>query len=412
MLEAGGDKAFRLGRDEIALCARPMGRAEARAGDRADSPSRRVLDGDLSVGRTCRCTSLPPARSSPPESGPRPFTAIVRASMPGLLACRSTDSPRPYWKPRHPCNAHPPSGWAISRRACRPDRLAVDGCSLPSSACRSRARRLPMRAWSRRRAREIPDPRCAGGSATRCGQPGHGGRPRAVYDRVPRGGTRPLDRQGAEGVYAIGPRPGRGEGARHRVRWRTAPRARDAVALDVWRGSTGCRPPRAGSSRGICRRSCTASVVSRSVDRGGRLWRTDNGLQDLTDFIKALEAQGNSCASRAGVAGPESPRSRPRGQGTARAPLRERLRLVDAGGDQLFASRRVLTLWNPPTTSGTRGLSSSWIRSPRRPDGKVEGDPEVHGARLRLPKTVRSAPCQEIVETGAVDLTRLPVLQC
>ena len=53
---------------------------------------------------------------------------------------------------------------------------------------------------------------------------------------------------------------------------------------------------------------------------------------------------------------------------------------------------------------------------PKPPEGilgKLSALPKIADLASVFPKTVRSAPCQEIVETGeAVDLGRLPVLQC
>ncbi|MGH9318150.1 MAG: menaquinone biosynthesis decarboxylase [Thermoanaerobaculia bacterium] len=53
---------------------------------------------------------------------------------------------------------------------------------------------------------------------------------------------------------------------------------------------------------------------------------------------------------------------------------------------------------------------------PKPPDGfleKLKAIPKVTELAAVFPKTVRSAPCQEVVETGeAVDLQRLPVLTC
>lgn len=53
---------------------------------------------------------------------------------------------------------------------------------------------------------------------------------------------------------------------------------------------------------------------------------------------------------------------------------------------------------------------------PKPPEGwlgKLKALPKVTELASVFPKTVRSAPCQEVVETGdAVDLTRLPVLTC
>jgi 4-hydroxy-3-polyprenylbenzoate decarboxylase len=82
----------------------------------------------------------------------------------------------------------------------------------------------------------------------------------------------------------------------------------------------------------------------------------------------------------------------------------------------LFASRR--------RTLRALGISGweEWderlepLLDPKPPEGfleKLKTIPKLTDLAQVFPKTVRSAPCQEVVETGdAVDLTRLPVLTC
>jgi 4-hydroxy-3-polyprenylbenzoate decarboxylase len=82
----------------------------------------------------------------------------------------------------------------------------------------------------------------------------------------------------------------------------------------------------------------------------------------------------------------------------------------------LFASRRrmLAALEIPSYDEWDERLE--FFLDPKPPEGlmeKLKAIPKFTELASVFPKTVRSAPCQEIVETGdAVDLTRLPVLQC
>src|SRR6185503_18052240 len=82
----------------------------------------------------------------------------------------------------------------------------------------------------------------------------------------------------------------------------------------------------------------------------------------------------------------------------------------------LFASRRrmLAALQIPSYEEWEQRLE--FFLDPKPPEGlieKLKAIPRVTELASVFPKTVRSGPCQEIVETGdAVDLTRLPVLQC
>ena len=191
------------------------------------------------AARTCRCTSLPPARSSPQESGPRPFTTIVRASTPDFCSrAGSTDSPRPATgSPGIPCSGSSGSAWAISAACLSPGSGSRwTAAAFPSSTCRSRAWRLPTRGSSRRRARES---RCVGGSAPRCGT-ARAVAGRGDHDRV---SARDAAAGSAEAPRAAHPAGAPRGGRRRHARSRGRPtRACDAVAPTSWRGSLAAGP--------------------------------------------------------------------------------------------------------------------------------------------------------------------------
>jgi 4-hydroxy-3-polyprenylbenzoate decarboxylase len=141
--------------------------------------------------------------------------------------------------------------------------------------------------------------------------------------------------------------------------------------------------------------------------------------KNLTDFIETLEAQGELVRV-----------------GREVSPILEIAEIADravkAGGPallfenvsgsampvaiNLFASRRRML--------SALGISSyeAWeerlefFLDPAPPEGlieKLKAIPKLTELAAVFPKTVRSAPCQEVVETGdAVDLARLPVLKC
>ena len=82
----------------------------------------------------------------------------------------------------------------------------------------------------------------------------------------------------------------------------------------------------------------------------------------------------------------------------------------------LFASRRRMLAALQISSYDEWDERLEFFLDPKPPEGlieKLKAIPRFTELASVFPKTVRSAPCQEIVETGdAVDLTKLPVLQC
>ncbi|HEX5133813.1 MAG TPA: menaquinone biosynthesis decarboxylase [Thermoanaerobaculia bacterium] len=143
------------------------------------------------------------------------------------------------------------------------------------------------------------------------------------------------------------------------------------------------------------------------------------GFRNLTEFLRALEAEGDLVRIRH----PVSPRLEiaeiadrsVKGDGPA-------LLFENVSGSAMpvainvFASRRRML--------AALGLSryEEWdarlepLLDPRPPEGlieKLKTIPKVTELAQIFPKTVRSGPCQEIVETGEeVDLGKLPILTC
>jgi 4-hydroxy-3-polyprenylbenzoate decarboxylase len=142
-------------------------------------------------------------------------------------------------------------------------------------------------------------------------------------------------------------------------------------------------------------------------------------FRNLAEFLRALEANGELVRVRREV----SPRFEiaeiadraVKGDGPA-------LLFENVSGSSmpvainLFAARR--------RTLRALGIGSweEWdarlepLLDPKPPEGfveKLKSIPKLTDLAQVFPKTVRSAPCQEVVETGdAVDLTKLPVLTC
>jgi 4-hydroxy-3-polyprenylbenzoate decarboxylase len=142
-------------------------------------------------------------------------------------------------------------------------------------------------------------------------------------------------------------------------------------------------------------------------------------FRNLAEFLRALEADGELVRVRREV----SPRLEiaeiadraVKGSGPA-------LLFENVTGSSmpvainLFASRR--------RTLRALGIGSweEWdarlepLLDPKPPEGfveKLKSIPKLTDLAQVFPKTVRSAPCQEVVETGdAVDLAKLPVLTC
>lgn len=143
------------------------------------------------------------------------------------------------------------------------------------------------------------------------------------------------------------------------------------------------------------------------------------GFRNLAGFLRALEAEGDLVRIRR----PVSPRLEiseiadrsVKGDGPA-------LLFENVSGSAMpvainvFASRRRML--------AALGLSryEEWdtrlepLLDPRPPEGlleKLKTIPKMTDLAQIFPKTVRSGPCQEVVETGEdVDLGRLPVLTC
>jgi 4-hydroxy-3-polyprenylbenzoate decarboxylase len=141
--------------------------------------------------------------------------------------------------------------------------------------------------------------------------------------------------------------------------------------------------------------------------------------KNLTDFLKELEARGELVR----IAREVSP-------DLEIAEIADRA--VKGGGPallfekvsgsampvaiNLFASRRRMLAALEISSYDEWDERLEFFLDPKPPDGlieKLKAIPKFTELASVFPKTVRSAPCQEIVETGdAVDLTRLPVLKC
>jgi 4-hydroxy-3-polyprenylbenzoate decarboxylase len=82
----------------------------------------------------------------------------------------------------------------------------------------------------------------------------------------------------------------------------------------------------------------------------------------------------------------------------------------------LFASRKRMLLALEISSYDEWDARLDFFLDPRPPEGildKLKAIPRVTELAAVFPKTVRSAPCQEVVETGGdVDLGKLPVLTC
>ena len=242
LLEAGGEKAFRLGSDEIALSCASHG-GEPR---HVRVAGRMLSRGGFSVADLACGADMPmhaPSARALIAAGRRPTALHNNCSGKHaglLLACRLLGlDPAGYWKPGHPlqriiinrlgdfCGV-PVSGIGI----------AVDGCSLPVF-------HLPLsrlafgyaRLLARPRPGEDPDATvrrriCAALWAS----PGMvAGRGRFTTEFLEAGRGRWIGKEGAEGVYAIGLAARKGEKALG-IAFKLedgSTRARDAVALDI-----------------------------------------------------------------------------------------------------------------------------------------------------------------------------------
>jgi L-asparaginase II len=242
LLEGGGEKAFRLGRDEIALlCASHGGEP------RHVRVAGRILDrGGFSAGDLACGAAMPmhePSARALVRAGKRPTALHNNCSGKHaglLLACRLYGfEPAGYWKPRHPLQRiiRKRLGDFCGVPAARIG-LAVDGCSLPVF-------HLPLdrlafayaRLLAPPRPRESPDPavreRLCAAMWDSPGMVAGLGRFTTEFLRAGRGLW--IGKEGAEGVYAIGIAARKGEkalGIAFKLEDGSA-RARDAVALDV-----------------------------------------------------------------------------------------------------------------------------------------------------------------------------------
>ncbi len=242
LLEAGGEKAFRLGDDEIALvCASHGGEP------RHVRVARRMLArGGFSVEDLACGAQLPmhePSARALLASGERPTALHNNCSGKHaglLLACRLYGfEAAGYWKPDHPLQQKIVGrvgdlcGVAVSRIG-----IAVDGCSLPVFY-------LPLSGLALGYARLMATarPEEASGTAVRerirramWESPGMvAGRGRFTTEFLEAGPGRWIGKEGAEGVYAIGLAARKGEkalGIAFKLEDGSS-RARDAVTLDI-----------------------------------------------------------------------------------------------------------------------------------------------------------------------------------
>ncbi len=244
LIVAGGEQAFRLGSDEIALmCASHGGEP------RHVRVARRLLrSGAFSVKDLACGAHLPMHEASARallRRGQEPTALHNNCSGKHaglLLACRLHGfPPQGYWEPSHPIQGE------ISRRLAAfcglpvsEIGIAVDGCSLPvfflplSSLALGYARLV-----ARRRPAESEEESAARERITRAMWESPAmvaGLDRFTTRLLEAGPGRWIGKEGAEGVYAIGIRPrAAGEksvGIAFKMEDGSA-RARDAVALDI-----------------------------------------------------------------------------------------------------------------------------------------------------------------------------------
>src|SRR6059036_1683851 len=140
---------------------------------------------------------------------------------------------------------------------------------------------------------------------------------------------------------------------------------------------------------------------------------------DLSDFIETLEPQGELVRVRREVSPvleiAEIADRAVKGGGPA-------LLFENVSGStmpvaiNLFASRRRMLAALQISSYEEWNERLEFFLDPKPPEWlleKLKAIPKVTELAAVFPKTVRSAPCQEVVETGdAVDLRSLPVLTC
>src|SRR6266511_4034544 len=141
--------------------------------------------------------------------------------------------------------------------------------------------------------------------------------------------------------------------------------------------------------------------------------------KNLSDFIEALEAQGELVRVRREVSPvleiAENADRAVKGEGPA-------LLFENVSGStmpvaiNLYASRRRMLAALQISSYEEWNERLEFFLDPKPPEGlieKLKAIPKVTELTAVFPKTVRSAPCQEVVETGdSVDLASLPVLTC
>ena len=245
LLEAGGEKAFRLGGDEIALmCASHGGEP------RHVRVARRILARGGFDSSDLACGAHPPMEEASARrliaAGRKPTALHNNCSGKHggfLLACRKRglDSSG-YWKPDHPIQKIALSHIARYHGADPASVVtAVDGCSLPVAF-------LPLQSVALAYARLLsrrPAPAGADDLAIRARicrafweSPGMiAGRGRFTTDFLEAGAGAWIGKEGAEGVYAVGlsgGRRGRAIGIAFKMEDGSI-RARDAVCLDLLR---------------------------------------------------------------------------------------------------------------------------------------------------------------------------------
>lgn len=242
LLEAGGERAFRLGDDEIALlCASHGGEP------RHVRVARRLLErGGFAVKDLACGAHLPthePSARALLAAGERPTALHNNCSGKHaglLLACRLHGfEPTGYWKAGHPIQRIIKKrlgrlcGVPVSRIG-----VAVDGCSLPVFHLPlSRLALGYARLVSRPRPGETPDPAVRERICEAMWKsPGMvAGRARFTTEFLEAGPGRWIGKEGAEGVYAIALAGRKGEralGIAFKLEDGSA-RARDSVALDI-----------------------------------------------------------------------------------------------------------------------------------------------------------------------------------
>lgn len=242
LLDAGGEKAFRLGSDEIALaCASHGGEP------RHVAVARRLLErGGFRVRHLACGAHLPmhePSARALLAAGKRPTALHNNCSGKHgglLLACRLSDfDAEGYWKPDHPIQRVVKKRLAaVCDLPASRIGIAVDGCSLPVfHAPLSRLALAYARLVAPPREGETGDPDVRRRICRAMWEsPGMvAGRGRFTTNFLEAAPCRWIGKEGAEGVYAIGIASRRGEkalGIAFKLEDGSA-RARDAVALDI-----------------------------------------------------------------------------------------------------------------------------------------------------------------------------------